>query len=269
MAGVLLATNILSAETYTATGSVTDWNDPTLWGAPQMAGNDFVFAGTASFHRVTATSSSFDGDSLTIRGPGSLTAGAYNIDQDLILESYGVFSNGNHNSVHTGTWTIVDNAVFEVRRPKSTLDITLEGEGVLWLGDGLTGNSTIVLSAAGCSSFAGTIIIGVPSEDDVVNLEFDGDVNAPDLSIKIDAFDNGGTIEYSHLDLSHTLAVGAVELDGVALEPGVYDFSDLTTDQQLFFIDNGGQLVVSPPDAPTGTLIEVSTLAAPLENSAS
>lgn len=267
-AGVIVITApLLKAETYSATTAISDWNNASLWNAPQMAGNDFIFEPSAVFYRLTATSQSFDGNSLVLKG--DLSAGSFNINQDITFENYGTFTNGAHNTVHTGHWSIVDNGVFLVRRPKSTLDITLGGEGTLWLGDNLTTKSTVALSADSCNEFAGTLVLGVPGEDDVIIGEFLGDVSAPDLTIKIDASNSSGTTEYSQLRLNHTIAVGAVELDGIALDPGVYDFSDFSTQQQQFFIDGGGQLVVSPPDAPTGTLIEVSELSSALEESAS
>lgn len=249
----------LQADTYTATGAVTDWNDPALWGAPAMAGHDFVFAPTASFQRLTVTSGSFAGDSLTLAG-GRFTIGSHAINQDLTFENYAVFYGGSNGVTHSGTWTVEDTGALLSRTPNMYINAVFVGSGSFWISDDVAGAKNITLSADSLAQFAGTLTVGTIGDDDVGYIQFTGDVNAPDVTLALDAVDNAGVMEYSQLDLNHTIAVGAVELAGVALDPGVYNFADLSAEQQLFFVDNGGQLVVSPPDAPTGTVIEVSSL---------
>lgn len=187
----------------------------------------------------------------------------------MIFTEEGSLHCNTNNGVYSGTWTIIDTGTFLVRRPSANIDAHLIGDGEFYIGDDNVLKNLAKIAADSLNEFTGTLVAGILGGGDVCILEFKGDVNAPEATIKLDSWDNGGVVEYSQLKLNRAIAVSAVILGGEALEPGVYSFNDLTAQQKLYFIDGGGQLIVSPPDAPTGTLIEVSDLSPDLEESSS
>lgn len=264
VSAVTLLSSLLSADTYTATSAISDWNDAAAWGAPVLSGNDFVYSPAASSAELKATSVSFSGDTLTIAG-GLLEGGSFDINQDLTFEDYGAFRNGKDNGVHSGTWTVNGSGIYKCKNRLSTIMADVTGFGSFWIAGGSnSGSKAVTINATAFDDFDGVVKVaydtGISNATAAAKLVFNGDVTAPGLSIELGHFMNGPTKIYSKIDLNHTISLGALALDGIALDVGVYTYSDLTPEQQAYFIDNGGTLIIAPADAPTGTLIEVSAL---------